>query len=382
MLDFNSLLLAAALSGTCLSAVLAAVWIANRDSRYIVLIASGIAVLVAHLISLWRYSLHPNPWLCALSLALLMAGFGVVYAATAEYIGRRGYLKLLLPGILLTTLLSTALVYVGLDGAAFVGSYCVVVVLLFCAGANFWSNGRETHGVLVATSLLSGIAAVSFALCALVLVVNGQWALGVAPNNWAERLNSAVVIACMTALGVLTMSLHHIQAAVRLRADAATDPLTGLLNRRGMEGAYGDTTFGVFSAIVMFDLDNFKRTNDVFGHLVGDEVLRHFGASVTAHMRDGDMASRLGGEEFVLVMQHVSEEKARAITEKICATFAEDAVTTRLGAMRNTVSAGIAFGRAAGLTLSDMLAGADKALYEAKRTGRNRVVSEEIRKAG
>ncbi|WP_287304027.1 GGDEF domain-containing protein [Mesorhizobium sp.] len=200
--------------------------------------------------------------------------------------------------------------------------------------------------------------------------------LGVAPDNWAERLNSAVAVACMTGLGALTLSLHHLQAQIELKTETMTDPLTGLMNRRALTAFYGERVFGPFMSVAMFDLDHFKKTNDVFGHPVGDQVLRRFAAVVRKYSRTGVDAFRLGGEEFVLVMSRMTEEKAYDIASKISVAFGTEVVATQLGPLRSTVSGGIGFGGTDGTSLDNVLAEADAALYAAKRAGRNRVVAQ------
>jgi diguanylate cyclase (GGDEF)-like protein len=161
-----------------------------------------------------------------------------------------------------------------------------------------------------------------------------------------------------------------------------TDMLTGLLNRRGLFSLYEDLRFGPDMAVAMFDLDNFKPVNDIYGHSIGDEVIRHFAAAAISHSRPRDDAARLGGEEFALVMRNVNVEQAREVVERIASAFAADTVATPTGPLRCTVSAGIGFGDEQDLTLEAVLERADRALYAAKHAGRNRVELDTIRLAG
>ena len=89
----------------------------------------------------------------------------------------------------------------------------VVTLALETAEARDAADGAIAgdRRILLVVSFLSGACGVSFALCGLVLLLQGQWVLGAAPDNWAERLNSVVAVACMTGLGALTLSLHHLQ---------------------------------------------------------------------------------------------------------------------------------------------------------------------------
>lgn len=375
MLDFSSLLLAAALSGTCLSITMFAIWFAAPKAGFVLTVACGILVLVAHVILFWRYAREPDPLLCQIALALLSLGFLILCLSAMQYLGVPGYRRAVAPT--LAAMAACAVVtFFGLDGAGFIITYTTVTALLAAIGAMFWINGSHDRRILLVVSFLSGTCAVSFALCGVVLLTRGQWTLGAAPDNWAERLNTVVAVACMTGLGALTLSLHHLQAQIELKAETMTDPLTGLMNRRGLKSLYGERTFGPFMSIVMFDLDHFKRTNDVYGHPVGDQVLCRFASVIKKYARTGVDAFRLGGEEFAIVMSRMTEDRAYDLASKIGVAFGTEIVATQNGPLRSTVSGGIGFGEAGGSSLDEVLAEADAALYAAKRAGRNCVISQ------
>ncbi|MDX8434111.1 GGDEF domain-containing protein [Mesorhizobium abyssinicae] len=374
MLDFSSLLLAAALSGTCLSITMLAIWFTAPRARFVLTVACGILVLVAHVVLFWQYTKEPNPWLCQAVLALLSLGFLIICLSAMQYLGVGNQGSVVVPTV--TAMAVCALVtYLGFDGVGFIVTYATVTALLAVIGVMFWTKGGHDRRILLVVSFLSGTCAVSFALCGAMLAVHGQWVLGVAPDNWAERLNTVVAVACMTGLGALTLSLHHLQAQIELKAETLTDPLTGLMNRRALNSLYGERAFGPFMAVVMFDLDHFKRTNDLFGHPVGDKVLCRFAAIIRKYGRNGVDAFRLGGEEFALVISRMTEEKAYDLASKIGVAFGAEVVPTPRGPLRSTVSGGIGFGAAGGSRLDDVLAEADKALYAAKHAGRNRVLA-------
>ena len=375
MLDFSSLLLAAALSGTCLSITRFAIWFAAPKAGFVLTVACGILVLVAHVILFWRYAREPDPLLCQIALALLSLGFLILCLSAMQYLGVPGYRRAVVP-TLAAMAVCAVVTFFGLDGVGFIITYTTVTALLSAIGAMFWINGSHDRRILLVVSFLSGTCAVSFALCGVVLLTRGQWTLGAAPDNWAERLNTVVAVACMTGLGALTLSLHHLQAQIELKAETMTDPLTGLMNRRGLKSLYGERTFGPFMSIVMFDLDHFKRTNDVYGHPVGDQVLCRFASVIKKYARTGVDAFRLGGEEFAIVMSRMTEERAYDLASKIGVAFGTDIVATQNGPLRSTVSGGIGFGEAGGSSLDEVLAEADAALYAAKRAGRNCVISQ------
>ncbi|MBZ9817970.1 GGDEF domain-containing protein [Mesorhizobium sp. CA4] len=375
MLDFSSLLLAAALSGICLSITMFAIWLATPRARFVLTVACGIFVLVAHVVGFWRYTKEADPWLCQVVLALLTLGFLVICLSAMQYLGFRDYRGIVVPT--LAAMAACAIVtFLGFDGIGFQITYAAVTTLLAAIGTMFWIKGDHDRRILLVVSFLSGACGLSFALCGLTLLAQGQWVLGAAPDNWAERLNSVVAVACMTGLGALTLSLHHLQAQIELKAETMTDPLTGLMNRRALNELYGDRSFGPFMAIAMFDLDHFKRTNDVFGHPVGDQVLCRFAAVIKKYGKAGVDAFRLGGEEFALVMSRVTPEKAHDMASRIGVAFGTEIVPTHRGPLRSSVSGGMGFGSAAGRPLHEVLAQADAALYAAKRAGRNRVIAQ------
>ncbi|MER8900724.1 MULTISPECIES: GGDEF domain-containing protein [unclassified Mesorhizobium] len=373
MLDFSSLLLAAALSGTCLSVTMFVIWFTAPRARFVLTVACGILVLVAHVIVFWRYTREPSPLLCQAALALLSLGFLALSLSAMQYLGVRNYSRAVLPAMLAIAVCA-GVTYLGFDGVGFILTYTTVTVLLASIGVMFWIKGGQDRGILLVVSALSGVCGVSFGLCGAVLLVKGQWVLGVAPDNWAERLNSVVAVACMTALGALTLSLHHLQAQIELKAETLTDPLTGLMNRRALNSLYRERVFGPFMSVAMFDLDHFKRTNDVYGHPVGDRVLCRFAAVIKKYDRVGVDAFRLGGEEFALVMSRMTEDKAYDLASRIGVAFGTEVVPTPRGPLRSSVSGGIGFGKEDGSSLDEVLAEADRALYAAKNEGRNRVL--------
>jgi diguanylate cyclase (GGDEF)-like protein/putative nucleotidyltransferase with HDIG domain len=154
----------------------------------------------------------------------------------------------------------------------------------------------------------------------------------------------------------------------RLRELAELDPLTGLRNRRGFE--QGLETRRAPLALVICDLDHFKRVNDTLGHPVGDDVLRTFSDLLRECTREEDVAVRLGGEEFALVLSGVGEREALAVAERL---RREVAATFRDFPVPISVSVGIADG-ARNPGPEALVRAANRALYAAKRLGRDRCV--------
>jgi diguanylate cyclase (GGDEF)-like protein len=182
--------------------------------------------------------------------------------------------------------------------------------------------------------------------------------------------------------------LARIRAALRtkrfqelLEQRAHVDSLTGLANRAALEERLATEwalyrRHGAGLAVVMLDLDLFKKVNDDYGHAIGDEVLRSAAAALRASVRTSDMVARYGGEEFVIIAPHCDTAGAVGTTERFRRRLSASPLPMIKEGLRVTSSAGVAsvpedeVGSAA-----ELLCWADRALYEAKAQGRDRVIS-------
>ncbi|WP_152224334.1 diguanylate cyclase [Pseudomonas sp. SCB32] len=156
----------------------------------------------------------------------------------------------------------------------------------------------------------------------------------------------------------------------QLSHEAQSDPLTGLANRRALDAALEllQETQRPYSVLAL-DIDHFKRVNDTFGHDAGDEALKQVAATLKQHSRGEDLACRSGGEEFILLLPDTALDIAGGIAERIRQAIE---VTEVPGVGFLTISIGVAYG---GGEPDAMLKRADERLYQAKQTGRNRVVA-------
>jgi len=164
-----------------------------------------------------------------------------------------------------------------------------------------------------------------------------------------------------------------------LRALATTDTLTGLPNRRQFmvcldaEHARVQRLRTISTAVLMLDLDRFKRVNDRYGHATGDALLRHFATIVSDAMRKIDTAGRVGGEEFALILPGADANAAYSFAERLRQIVATTPLDLDGKHIRITVSIGIAVIREDDTDSDAVLIRADQALYRAKEAGRNRV---------
>ena len=167
----------------------------------------------------------------------------------------------------------------------------------------------------------------------------------------------------------------------RLAAEAATDPLTGLLNRRQLDQRLAETVALAHRhsrpvSALMIDLDHFKRVNDSYGHASGDQVLCDVATRIRESCRISDVVARYGGEEFVVVLPETDVNGAVSAAEKIRWIVSSRPIQLeRGGRIRVTASVGAAELERETGTPGQLLADADAALYDAKHAGRDRIAS-------
>ena len=189
----------------------------------------------------------------------------------------------------------------------------------------------------------------------------------------AEQRMTANSLASHAAIALENARLHRI-----VERQALVDVLTGIANRRQCQDALAHEIaraerLGAPLTLVLADLDDFKAVNDLHGHTVGDDVLREFAAVLRATVREADLAGRWGGEEFVLLLPGTDAGGGVNLADRVRTAFAERAFLGRDG---EVVTVTCSFGVAqltAGGTARDLFAAADRALYRAKREGKNRV---------
>jgi diguanylate cyclase (GGDEF)-like protein len=224
---------------------------------------------------------------------------------------------------------------------------------------------RDAYGLrnTLAAPLLEGESIVG----AIVLSrrTNEPW-----PDSSVRLLNSAA--------GETTAALARVYSHQAAEAEARTDQLTGLPNR-----SYFDEYCTLVasrrrasdrSAILAVDVDHFKRVNDMYGHQIGDQVLRAIGDAIQMSVRDEDLPARYGGEEFMVLLRNPTSSVALEVGERIRQTVRDTDLIDAGVTDRVTVSVGVACGHSADEPISEIVARADRALYAAKRTGRDRVV--------
>ncbi len=166
----------------------------------------------------------------------------------------------------------------------------------------------------------------------------------------------------------------------KLQILSSTDPLTGLRNRQDLNAHLSELIERSEQqqkpfALLMMDLDHFKRLNDDYGHLAGDRALKLIADELRVILRDDDYAARFGGEEFLVLLPEAAEKTALAVAERLRSGIEKHVIDLNGKQVRVTLSIGVAIYPEAGTDVDAIIHSADEALYQAKTEGRNRVVS-------
>jgi len=178
-------------------------------------------------------------------------------------------------------------------------------------------------------------------------------------------------------LRIMRMGISHAATLELLEQRATTDGLTGLLNRKTFQARLSAVLARLDGrypcALIMLDIDHFKRVNDTYGHPTGDEVLRAVSGIIRKTIRKIDMAGRFGGEEFVIYLHHADRNRAANIAERLRMIIEKARVNFRGTEIGVTASLGVSCYPQHGGTVRDLVARADEALYRSKQGGRNRI---------
>jgi diguanylate cyclase (GGDEF)-like protein len=194
-----------------------------------------------------------------------------------------------------------------------------------------------------------------------------------------KPFSGPVMVARVRALATRGKQARELQGRLKLAEESATvDVLTGLYNRRHLDRSLTEEAARArrqlnSCSVVMCDLDHFKRLNDAYGHQEGDRALKYFGAKLLSILRGEDRAFRYGGEEFLLLLPGADSDGARRVSERLREALVRDPHTSTDGSLRTiTFSAGVAtLSAKTDFSFQGVIERADKALYAAKRGGRD-----------
>ncbi|MEH6689634.1 MAG: GGDEF domain-containing protein [Pseudorhizobium pelagicum] len=355
-----------------LSVLLFAWWSRDQNQTYQLSWSGGFGMLGVGLILVGLRGEIPGFLSIDIANTLILLSIGVFIGGMLQFDGRRVEPFIIVPallwigGLLLPVVRETfsarVVLYTLSSG---VGFAMLAAILLRRPGRSPWTGNilAAVLGIYILTSLAHAATA----------VVYGATSFETLPVPSLVLIPGAF---CFVASVLIGAQMLTERSERRLKVLAATDPLTGALNRRGLIDEFQQLRQKVqpekpFLALLHFDLDNFKQINDRCGHQGGDAVLVAFCQLAAVSFNSRGSFGRMGGEEFASILRVTDMVEAASIAEGLRMTLALQTIRTGEDQITVTVSAGISLQPAADADLDRLLTAADRALYAAKAAGRN-----------
>lgn len=320
-----------------------------------------------------------SPFLQFTNLALISVRYGAMAFALAAFSRAEGWIA---RSVLALSVLPAVVVWMslrGVEGATLSALDYATLGTQFLILAGMMLSRRE-QATRVPRGLLAGLFLFSVLIrcCQIFAVLRPT--PGIVWLRDQLWFPNTTLVGCMVPFTIIWMMNARVYSD--LRQQSVMDPLTGLMNRRGLQQAvvremarYGRNRQNF--AVAVADIDHFKLLNDSHGHSLGDQVLQVFADICQRTLRQTDVIARSGGEEFTFLLPVGSDAEMHTVVDRVRSILAEANITTDTGsAVRSTVSIGVtSTASRPDVTWEQLLQEADTALYEAKRGGRNRTVS-------
>ena len=377
-LDVNTLFLVTIYVEAILGLLLLFAWVQNSEITAVAWWGSAHLLRAGSITLFGMYGQLPDVLTIDLANAILLTSFAVTWTGARVFDGGRPAPVGIVAGAALWLFLSRMpMVEASLDFRSLL-SAGIIAAYTWLAVAEFWRGRAE--------QLVSRLPAIFMLFahgCLFLLRTPLSALLPWSPTNqvfgsvWLTVLSSEALLFTIS-IAFIMLAMAKERAEQSHKTAALVDPLTGLVNRRGFfqeseRIARRQADNPQLAAVLLVDLDNFKSINDRFGHAVGDKVLQIFAETAVQTVRPSDFVGRLGGEEFAAVLHNVGRERALVIAERMRAAFAEATSLVDGCAIGATASVGMVLSDRCEFDVSELLIQADKALYEAKERGRNRV---------
>lgn len=378
-IDIVSVILVVALCGLflCVALVLAVDWDAPEPgTRWWIV---GFAALASGFFGNGMQGILPPVVALTGASTLIVGGIGVLLIGTARFFAaplRFGVWTVL--AVLTTAISSLLLLFVwpSVNGRIAVSSVIMAVQLVAFA----WVLVRHAPRSLSAPARLTAAAAMVMTVLLLLRTVEALLSAPMISSIQSGLLNSTLYLSAALAqlsLGLGCYFMIMIRRNDVLKALSATDPLTGSLNRRGLDVATARVEHDyrrtwIPYSVIMLDLDHFKRVNDNHGHAAGDTVLQCLVEVCRGMLRGDSAVARLGGEEFCILLPGCQLDDAHAVGERIRTAFGGRRIDIGGVAIACTVSMGVAQCHTKAVDFDSVCKDADAALYRAKQGGRNR----------
>jgi diguanylate cyclase (GGDEF)-like protein len=355
-------------------------WLQHQKVTALALWGSGfiIASVATALIIVLRGEI-PNFWSIVVGNALLAAAYGILWCGARKFDDKNISIPLALVGVLLWIVAcSIGPIYARPEARAAVMA-AIGIVYTLLAFFELWRGRGDNVWRWPIMVLLLAHAAVIPIHIPLSGALTHPDPSDVDLFTFSIFEGAFICISTAYLLGGLVKD----QIATGYQRASLTDPLTGVTNRRGffqrgkrllMRARLAREPM----ALIMFDLDQFKRINDRYGHSVGDEVLTAFCKVATTHLRPNDLFGRIGGEEFASLLPDTGLEDAVWLADRTRAAIEAASYDVGEHSIHATVSVGVAFSNDATADLTALLQAADDALYRAKNAGRNCVETSSV----
>lgn len=324
----------------------------------------------------------PDGWVLVAGASFVALGSGLQYAGIQAFKNERcdWRIPVLVTLLVFAQTLWFAMLSPDINARAVVNSLVLALINAACARALLVPVKPPLRTAYRFTGFSFAALALVFLLRVTTILLSPDQNYGLyadMPINPATFFATSVTQLCVT-FGFVLMLNYRLSCD--LHDLASHDPLTGALNRRGLE----DEAERVQSrcirnktplAVMLIDVDHFKKINDRYGHPAGDEVLRQLTAVIQAAIRTEDYFARYGGEEFCVMLPDAGENEALLMAERLRQQYAAMQMKIDGEIVTSTISIGVADSHTAGLAFGALISAGDQALYRAKQQGRNCVVA-------
>jgi diguanylate cyclase (GGDEF)-like protein len=376
-LDVNTLFMVTMQVEIILGLLLFFAWAQNFSKRALAWWGSAHLLRAVSIMLLGLHGSVPNSLSIDFGNAVLFASFALTWCGARVFDRRAAEPALALIGVAIWLVACRVPAFAASPELRLLVGSGIVTAYTWLAAYEFWRSRDEalvsrwpaifmlfTHGSLFL--LRTPIGTMS----------NAETGNGLAMSGWLELLSLEGLLFTIS-IAFILLAMAKERTEYHHRTAASTDALTGIANRRGfLEQAMAQRAAASANspvAVLLFDIDHFKRVNDRFGHPVGDRTLQIFAETAKAHIGELGTVGRWGGDEFVAVLFDTSREIAATVGERIQRTFEDTAAGIDGRVVGATVSTGVAFSGHGPFELPALLLRADQALYQAKEDGRNRL---------
>jgi diguanylate cyclase (GGDEF)-like protein len=353
-------------------------WLQNRNTRALAFWASALIIGSIGVALVAARGYISDGWSIVVANAILATAYGMMWAGVRNFDGRATSAPLVLAGAAIWLVACHIELFFRSPQARTALMSAIVASYSLLSAWDLWRGRREGLMFRLPVILLLLVHTAFFVVRiplagALLLPTDSE---EIRSGWWTFTIFEAVFFAFC--IPYLFGAMARERMVLGYKRASLIDPLTGVGNRRafferGEKLLHRSAFDSRPAALLLFDLDRFKRINDTFGHHIGDQVLMDFCGAATAALRPDDLFGRLGGEEFASLLPDTALDEGLAIAERIRSNFEAAVLVAGANTLAATVSVGVAMSIDPSRNLADLIKAADRALYRAKANGRNRI---------